>query len=241
MGFPEMDLQMVGGSTRAVLATSLAKVVADSGNSESLYRILGSYCHQSRNVLNTMKLSLFLAQRGSPPMEDGTWKRLESDYLALEHFFDRLQLVCRPMTVSPVRMPLSLLIEDRAGDWTRWLSVRGMSLEVIAPDEPAIGDYDPARITQGLDAFVAWRVDAGRAGGSASLRWGADGRDFQLEWTEQEALDEDPSGGRPDLPERLALPLLARVVTAHAGTLDLVVQGIFRLRLRWPLHVHRHL
>lgn len=234
-----MDLQMVGGSPCAGLATSLAKLVADPANSESLYQILGTYCHQSRNVLHTMKLSLFLAQRSSPPAEMETWEKLERDYLAVEHFFDRLQLVCRPMAVNPVRMPLSLLVEDRLEDWTNWLAERGQSLEVIAPDGPAIGDYDPARMAQGLDAFVAWRGDVGRAGGSARLQWGVEAGHFHLDWAEPNARDQDPSGGCLDQPERLALPLLARVVTAHAGTLDFAVQDGLRLRLRWPLHVRR--
>ena len=173
-------------------------MVADPDNSESLHEILGTYCHQSRNVLHTMKLSLFLARRGSPPAEVETWGELERDYLAVEHFFDRLQLVCRPMAVNPVRMPLSLLIEDRLEDWTNWLAARGQSLEVIAPDEPAIGDYDPARMAQGLDAFVAWRGDAGREGGSALLRWGADAGHFHLDWTEPDARGREPP--RTDAP-----------------------------------------
>lgn len=234
-----MDLQMDGGMTCAGLATLLAKVVSDPANSESLYQILGTYCHQCRNVLHTMKLSLFLAQRSSPPAEVDTWKKLETEYLAVEHFFDRLQLVCRPMAVNPVRMPFSLLVEDRLGDWTTWLARRGQSLDVTAPDEPAIGDYDPARMAQGLDAFVAWRGEAGRAGESARLRWGVDAGHFQLEWTEPNPRDGSLSRRPHDQPERLALPLLARVVTAHAGTLDFDVQDVLQLRLRWPLHVRR--
>ncbi len=231
-----MDRHMVGGSPGAGLAASLAMVVADPDNSESLYQILGTYCHQSRNVLHTMKLGLFLAQRSSPAAEVEAWAKLEREYLAVEHFFDRLQLVCRPMVVNAVRMPLSLLLEDRLEDWTNWLAERGQSLEVIAPDEPAIGDYDPARMAQGLDAFVAWRGDAGRAGGRALLQWGVDAGHFQLDWTEPDPRDQDSPGGIADQPERLALPLLARVVTAHMGTLEFAVQDGLRLRLRWPLH-----
>lgn len=234
-----MDLRRIGGSPCSGLASSLARMVADPEDSESLHRILGIYCHQSRNLLHTMKLSLFLAQRCSPPAETDTWGRLEKEYLAVEHFFDRLQLVCRPMAVNPVRMPLSLLIEDRLADWTSRLAERGQRLEVIAPDEPAVGEYDPARMAQGLDAFIAWRGDASGGGGLTLLRWGVDAGHFHLDWDEPDAEDRDAPDERLQLPEGLALPLLARVITAHAGTLEVTVQDGLHLRLRWPLHVRR--
>lgn len=234
-----MDLPMVEGRACAGLASSLAKVVADPDTSESLYQILGTYCHQSRNVLHTMKLSLFLAQRSSPAAELKVWNELEREYLAVEHFFDQLQLVCRPMAVNPVRMPFALLVEDRLADWTSWLAANDQSLEVLAPEEPAIGDYDPARMALGLDAFVEWRRDAGRGGGSALLQWRVDAGYFHLDWTEPDARDRDSPGECLVQPERLALPLLARVVNAHMGTLDCDVQDGLRLRLRWPLLVRR--
>ncbi len=232
-----MDPQLVVRSPCSKLATALAMVIANPDDSESLHKLLGTYCHQSRNLLHTMKLSLFLAQRSSPSAESEKWGALERDYLAVEHFFDRLQVVCRPMAVSPVRMSLSLLIEDRLDDWSKWFAGRGRCLEVIAPDGPAVGDYDPARMAQGLDAFVAWRVDSGRGGESATLRWGVDDRHFHLEWNEPDADGRDLPEERLHPPERLALPLLTRVMSAHAGALEFAVQDGLRLRLRWPRHV----
>jgi len=234
-----MGLEIVEESLCSGLAASLVRMVADPDTSDTLYKLLGTYCHQSRNVLHTMKLSLFLARRGSPPAETARWGKLERDYLEVEHFFDRLQLVCRPMTVNPVRMPLSLLIDDRHEEWKSWLAASGQGLELLAPDAPAIGEYDPARMAQGLDAFVAWRGDSGRAGGSTLLRWWTDDGHFHLDWTEVSDDGRDPSNERPEQPESLALPLLARVVTAHTGTLDIDVRDGLRLRLRWPLHVRR--
>ena len=109
------------------------------------------------------------------------------------------------MTVNPVRMPLSLLIDDRLEDWKNWLAASGQCLEVIAPDEPAIGEYDPARLAQGLDAFVAWRGDVRESGGIGLPPMGADAGYFQFDWTESSDEGRDPSDGRPDPHESLAL------------------------------------
>ncbi len=234
-----MSPHIVAGGPCSVLATSLARVVSDAVDSELLHEILGTYCHQSRNVLHTMKLGLFLAQQSSPPAESEAWGKLERNYLTVEHFYNRLQLVCRPMEVSPVRMPLSLLIDDRLEAWTNSLAERGQSLEAIKPDGSALGDFDPALLAQGLDAFVAWRSDVGRQGGTILLRWGVEEGHFYLDWTEPNAGDRYVSEPRLQTQERLALPLLARVVTAHAGTLDFDSQDGLRLRICWPLHVRR--
>ena len=81
--------------------------------------------------------------------ETERWGKLERDYLAVEDFFDRLQLVCRPMTVNPVQLPLSLLIDERLEDWQSWLAANSRSLEVIAPTCRRSAIITPARLARG--------------------------------------------------------------------------------------------
>jgi len=234
-----MGLKMDEWMSGAGLSASLARIASHPDQLDCLSQILGIYCHQSRNLLHAIKLSLFLAKRNGPTSDSNIWGELESVYLSVERFFDRLHSICRPMSVTPVRMPLALLVEDRLSTWNEWLAERGRRLEVIAPLEPAIGDYDPARMAEGLDAFVAWRGDVGELGGSARLHWRAEAGHFLLDWSEPPVRCPDRSGIYHEQPDRLALPLLARVVSAHRGTLDVAVQDGLCVRLRWPLDVRR--
>src|SRR4051812_10760623 len=49
------------------LTSSLCRIAADPAQVGTLYEILGGYCHQCRNTLNSLKLSLYLARRGGAP------------------------------------------------------------------------------------------------------------------------------------------------------------------------------
>src|SRR5262249_4604588 len=100
------------------------------------------------------------------------------------------------------------------------------------------GDYDPIRLASGLDAFVEWRSEVGEAGSPASLCWAIRGDRFEVAWHEPAA------GGlsRPDPPQAgpdpLALPLLARVITAHGGNTALDVGDGLRIEASWPCNMH---
>jgi hypothetical protein len=223
------------------LASSLLRVAADPESLDSLHGLLGGFCHKCRNALNGLKLSLYLAKRLSHPEALAQLKELESHYDSLERLFDRLQLICRPMAITPITLPLGLLIEERRGTWDEWMARRGRRLLVSSPGEAVIGEFDPNRLTQGLDALVAWRAGDGAPGEPARLRWRLQNQQFQLDWVERSAqgLDLDSAPGGLDLSESLALPLLARVISAHGGHLDLTVRDGLRIGLRWPVAVSR--
>src|SRR5262245_63205500 len=47
------------------LTGSLFRVATDASMVVALHDVLGSFCHECRNTLNSLKLSLYLAKRGA--------------------------------------------------------------------------------------------------------------------------------------------------------------------------------
>lgn len=214
------------------IASSLLRLAVDPVHRACLYDALGGFCHQSRNVLNSLKLSLYLAKRAANPDLCARWHELEPYYHELEQFIEHLQFIIRPMELNCVCLPLCLLIEERAAKWSAAMKARGCGLELVPPPNRSNVKYDPSRLGQALDALVAWRADAERVSSTARLRWGVKQGSSELEWLED-------SSGRADepldRPESLALPLLGRVVSAHGGTLSVDGRDGLRVCLRWPV------
>jgi hypothetical protein len=224
------------------LADALSRLVADPVRVEALHEVLGPFCHRSRNILNSLKISLYLARRKetAPGGSDDLWAEVEQRYRAVEEFFDRLQMLWHPLAQALVRLSLSLLLDDRRGPWVAQFGARDRVLQLSAIGKDDVGDYDPNSLGVALDAFVAWRASAGDADRDARLRWGTRDRRFELEWDEPRAplrarrrsrAKAASSAGRP---ESLALPLLGRVITAHGGAMELVEPSGRHVRLSWP-------
>lgn len=225
---------MVDEDAGGTLARSLISAVSDPGQLQELYAILGDFCHLFRNRLNSLKLSIYLAKRGGPLPGNVGWADLERDYQQAEQLMEQLQIVCRPAPVSSMRLPLGMLLDDRRPVWSEWLAARGRRLDLEGPRKPAIGDYDPARLAQGLDALAAWRSEAGEPGTAVLVRWRAESDQLQMEWEEPNA--KSPGRGKEESSAAsLALPLLARVMADHRGSLALAPGSGLRLRLQWPL------
>jgi hypothetical protein len=188
-------------------------------------------------MLNCMKLSFYLAKRAPDPAALTSLSELEPYYLAVERLFDRLQTICRPMALTPIELPLELLIEERRGVWNEWMGSHQRRLEMFPSKQPAIGAFDPNRLGQGLDALVMWRAEVGAPGEPARLRWRVEEQQFRLDWEEPSARGLDPAERAGERAESLALPLLARVIAAHGGRLDWNVLAGLHIGLRWPLAV----
>jgi hypothetical protein len=222
------------------LAASLNRIVRDPAQVHALHEVLGPFCHESRNLLNSLKMSLYLAQREEPCTGDRAWSEVEKSYHEIENLYDRLQIICRPISLACVRMSLSLLLEDRRKAWVDRLATRGGALELVAPGKPDVGDYDPNCLGRALDAFVSWRAEAAEEGRSARLSWSTRGGSFHLEWVESEPgtnlASGDGGGVRRESVrcEPLALPFLGRIITAHGGSLVLVKPSGGHIRLSWP-------
>jgi hypothetical protein len=216
------------------LSAVLSRIVVDPAQVRSLHEILGPFCHQSRNVLNCLKMSLYLARREEERTTGSAWDGLERTYLKLEQFFDTIQTICRPMPLSLVRLSFSMLVEDRRRSWTDLFLGHQRSLELITPRDPVIGDYDPLHLGRALDAFVGWRAESGEDGESASFRWWTDREHFHLEWLESRAGTKRTGGRAQDQQEPLALPLLGRVISAHGGVMKLLEPSGRYVHVSWP-------
>jgi hypothetical protein len=222
------DAGLVGGLSGALLG-----IASDPSRIDTLHRILDRYFHRFRNRLNSMKLSLYLAKKQAAEGDIARWAELEARYRVIEQFLDQVQTLCRPIHLNPIRESLGKLLEERLPAWVQWHVDRGRRLEVTRPDGPAVGSFDPSRLGQAVDALVAWRAEVGDPETPAHLSWWEDGGSLHLSWAESGSGR--PAHGAPSHRcSSLALPLLARVVTAHGGTLDISEREGLRFLLRWP-------
>jgi hypothetical protein len=233
------------------LAEGLSRIVVDPGRIDALHKVLGPFCHQSRNILNSLKISLYLAHRKDASEEGiaGSWDDVEARYRAVEGLYDRLQMMWRPVTLARVPMSLSLLLEDRRRAWVADFAAHGRVLRMRAAAKSDVGEYDPHWLGLALDAFVAWRASAASRGRDAALRWSTRSGKFHVEWQEPPASREStregegtgvpvPAAGGSERFEPLALPFLIRVVAAHGGIVELIEPGGSHLRLSWPQVAH---
>ncbi len=239
-----MESSAVVECSSGTLAGSLTRVAASPAQTQHLHDILGDYCHQFRNVLNCLKMSLYLARMSADPQGQGVWLDLESRYLHVEQFIDRLQLICRPIPPSFVKLPLSLLFDDREASWSETLASHEKRLILVPPAEPIVGSYDPIRLAPALDALVAWRSHAGDPETDLRVRWDVENEWFQIRCDEPvrtpRELDSAPLGDDDtDAFESLTVPLLARIATLHGGSLEVARSDPWRLELRWPIDAGR--
>ena len=143
--------------------TQLMEVALDPDLRGDLDQILGDYSHQCRNRLNSLKLSLYLAQRQMIDQPPISWRMLEDDYRSLESRLDLIQLLFRPLDLTLVSLPLNLLIEDRQSLWLRMMQGRGHLLHFVPPHGQTEAKFDVTRLGEALDGP---RQVAVRAGGA---------------------------------------------------------------------------
>lgn len=209
----------------------LVGVASHPAQIKGLYQILGEFCHLFRNKLNCMRLSLYLAKRQAAPGSAERWADLEAKYRDVEQFLDQLQLICRPMPLTPITLELGRYLEERRPTWERWLKEGGRRLILVPPVPESVAIFDPNRLIQALDALMAWRAGEGRAGSLIRLTWQTREGQTQLDW-------EEPEGPGPSLvwsSNSLALPIAVRIMTAHGGSLELSESLGLRMCLRWPV------
>ncbi|WP_406696549.1 hypothetical protein V5E97_36755 [Singulisphaera sp. Ch08] len=219
------------------LACSLIGVASSPTKVRALHEILGGFCHQCRNTLNSLKLSLYLTKRDTTHEASPLWGELDQRYKEVELIFDRLQAVCRPMTLTPIKASLSLIMNDLGPAWISAMAERDRSLHLIPPGTSDVGDFDPIRLPDCLNTFVLWRAEVGEQGQPAQLGWGIHENQFVIEWDEPSSLGIGDSAVDPARSDPLALPLLARVLSAHGGTMTLEYHDGLHLRATWPLNV----
>ena len=216
--------------------TLLLRVATDPARRERFYELLGTFCHQCRNHLNTLSLSFYLAGRTGLADDWALWDEQQGRYRTVEQLYDRLQQICRPMSMTPVRLPIALLWDELFPAWTEQLGCRGIVFEAVPPPSPVVGDFDPTRLRPALEAFAEWRTRAARQPGAVTFSWREEDDHCHLEWTEFAALEANaPEPSSAEGADALALPFLARVLSEHGGSLEVEPRHGFEVHMRWPL------
>ena len=233
-----------GDPSRGSLPLLLGRIVSDPRRTSHLHGVLGWYCHESRNLLNSVKMSIYLAKRTGGVPAEGPWADVEARYGEVERYIDRLHRLCRPLYLSPVRVPLDMLFEEKREAWSRELSACGRGLELERPAEPAVGSFDPSLLGAALDDLVAWRARRGAPGCTLRVSWGVCTHDavFDVRWLEVAGTaPSPPRADRPisdpecgDVLSLFSLPFLNRIVTLHGGTVESSEHDGWQLRMRWP-------
>jgi hypothetical protein len=225
---------MLRSLTDTTLADQLLRIARDPDLRRTVYEQLGDYCHQCRNRLNSLKLSLYLAMRQSPTADAGHWSTIDGHYQDLERRVDRVQTLCRPLTLSRVTLGLDLLIDNRRAAWSRSMASAGRSLVFDPPVDRAVANFDVERMGQALDSLVEWRAGDPSSATEARLSWWVSGGGAHLAWEELQAASSRPTLPRSSEGATWTLPLLSRVVMAHGGDYRVEDDRGWRLEIWWP-------
>ena len=224
------------------LSSSLLTLVSDEEGVESLKDLVATFVHRTRNLLNGIKMSLYILRRGATGKRSAEWAELERVYGVMESLLDRLQLIYKARGVNRIRCPVGQLIRDRMPGWGGLLARRGLALDVDAPTDDDTAEFDPSSFSLALDAFVSWRAEVAPEGTRSLLGWRIDGDQVELWWREDEpgaepaavCLDPPAANERFMGIDTLALPLLARITAIHGGVLDARWNPELLMTLRWP-------
>lgn len=227
------EAMMIDDECLGRLCGVLTRVAADPARVEALREELGAYCHRLRNLLNALKMSLYLAVRSiGDPAADERWRTLDDRYREAEAALDDIQSIWSPIRLSTHRHSLDQVLEERRARWLRPFHARGAGLELIGPDGPTVGVFDAGRLLQAIDRWVAWRCRSARVGDVARFAWRVEGPDFVLDWHEPDPTE--PEVFTDAGSSSLALPMLTRIVSAHGGHVAVSSASGLSLRLRWP-------
>jgi hypothetical protein len=237
-------------SSAVELSRALARVAGDPRLTRHLHGAFGGFCHEFRNLLNSLRLSLYLARKTAGDASADVFSRVDRRYAVVERFIDRFHQVCRPMPLALVRVPLATLFDDRHAAWSDVLRRRGRRLVLSPPRDAKPAAFDAMRLASGLDDLVAWRALVGDPSTDLRVTWSTNVQNV-ITWDEPpahrpasrvDADADDPSwtdaGATDDGPqvlEALTVPVLSRVISSHGGALEHGTSRPWRLTLRWPL------
>ena len=218
---------MTQQSTAPRAPEHLWQIASDPARIAALHDLVGDFCHLLRNRLNGLQMSLYLARREDAAVEPDVWNELEGQYRAAVGVVELFQTVCRPMTLTPITIGLGLIVGEFTARWTPRFAAKGVTLSAGSAEADGPSRVDPSRVGQGLEALAAWRLDHAEAGTGVCLRGTVTHGRSRLEWTESSASRIGEGGALP-------LAALARVASAHGGTISQDDRDGWRLRLEWP-------
>src|SRR4051794_38799359 len=88
-----MDSAALDSERGAKLSDALMRIVADPSLIDALHDVIGPFCHESRNILNSLKMSLYLAQRDEGRQGCKVWKDVDHHCREIEQLYNRLQVI----------------------------------------------------------------------------------------------------------------------------------------------------
>jgi hypothetical protein len=239
-----MSPQPHEGPAEGGLACLTLSSAESSDDAKTLRDLLSCFNHRCRNSLNGIKMSLYLYKRELGGLVPENLGELERSYHQLEVFFDWLQMIYRPLTITLVRSPLGRFLDERLPVWRSRLCTQGRTLELVPPPGDLPGDFDPMFLALGLDAIVDWRAEVCERNVKAAVSWRIRDGSFDLRWEERRTLNGFHADTRDDAavhPSRsdfqvdsLAQVLLKRIVSAHGGFLETQYHPAFVMTVRWP-------
>ena len=227
---------MTDSTPRLTPTKHLMEVVHDPALRHLLNEILGDFCHQCRNRLNSLKLCLYLARRQLKPDHCPAWLSLENDYRRIEDQLERIQTLCHPGALAPVVMALDLLFDDRRKSWSQTLVAVGCHLEFVQSTGGTLVSFDVQRMGAALDAVVQWRAEQGRSTRTI-LRWWVDAQEAHVEWVEEPNLSPLQPLRHENQTFCWSIPILTRVVMDHGGTMRVDDRQGWSMRFSWPSQV----
>jgi len=221
------------------LSSSLARLAASPEESAQLYELLRPYCHQARNVLNSLNMVLYLCRRSGEPGLVSHLESVEGLYGDVERFIDRLHHFLRPPPLTLVRLSIGLLIDQQAEAWSNRLAVRGRRLIVSPPREAAVGQFDLSLFERGFGDLVSWRARVGPARTDLRVSWKVVNGWLRVDWDEichRRKVGQE-RGIESEGLEPLTVPLLTRIASVHGGSLKHTDRPRWRVGMSWPVDV----
>lgn len=218
---------MTHPKTSPCVPEQLWQIASDPARVAALHGLVGDFCHLLRNRLNSLQMSLYLARREDAAVGPDIWNELEGQYRAAVGVVELFQTVCRPMTLTPIRIGLGLIVGEFTARWTPRFAAKGVTLSAGSGEADGPSRVDPSRVGQGLEALAAWRLDHAEAGTGIFLRGSVARGRSRLDWTESSASRTAEGGELP-------LAALARVASAHGGSISQDDRDGWHLRLEWP-------
>jgi hypothetical protein len=223
-------------------ATCLTQPNGGPENLEPGPRMLRHFTHHCRNTLSGIKLGLYLLRKELEGQSPSRWNELGRTCDEIEKLFDRLQRIYQSTSLTVVRSPLSQLMAERLPLWRSRYAMCGRTIVVDPPEHEAPGDFDPAHLGFGLDAFVGWRAESIDIK-EPRLAWRVTGGQFEISWQESSAEGQHrhrqsqrplPARSPDDCAVSMPLLLLARVAADHNGELEVHNDWALDVRIRWP-------
>lgn len=203
---------------------------------EVLQRFLDRYLHRARNRLNTIRLALYMARR-SLGRDHADLAPMEAAYEDLQKFLEHFQRFTLPLELTLVEGPLERFLSTQVAEFQSRCMLDRERLPYIELDpDPRVRPrkFDPNRLGPALLEYLQSVAADPMRSDSIRLRTEHRGPDLIVTTSSESTSEPPPVPDQPTLASKLAIPWLARVVTAHGADFAYHPEPGIEWRIRWP-------